>query len=416
MLGISELRNKLTQVFTEGQADVLFELVALIYEQVMKAMDLSEVKAVIKELADAQRRTEERLIAFERATEENFNKVWTAIGELTNKVNQLAEAQRRTEERLNEFEKRTEENFARVWEAIERLTARVDDLTVRLDKLTERVDQLAEAQRRTEERLNEFEKRTEENFVRVWEAIERLTEAQRKTEERLNQLALRVDELTERLNRLTERVEDLTVRLDKLTERVDQLAEAQRRTEERLNQLALRVDELTERLNQLAEAQRDMAEKMSKLIDAQMQLEDSLAKLLGRMKTTEERIEWIFSSIGFTIEDKSLKALPELLKREGITVEGNLVRRYYKIGDEYNQLNIYGWGRKDGEKILILGEIKTRVSRKEINEFIKLADKVKKSEGNPTVFLVFVAYDYRPEIEEYLKEKGIKYFWSYELS
>jgi len=363
MLGISELRNKLTQVFTKGQADVLFELVALIYEQVMKAMDLSEVKAVIKELADAQRRTEERLIAFERATEENFNKVWTAIGELTNKVNQLAEAQRRTEERLNEFEKRTEENFAR-----------------------------------------------------VWEAIERLTEAQRKTEERLDQLALRVDELTERLNRLTERVDDLTVRLDKLTERVNQLAEAQRKTEERLNQLALRVDELTERLNQLAEAQRDMAEKMSKLIDAQMQLEDSLAKLLGRMKTTEERIEWIFSSIGFTIEDKSLKALPELLKREGITVEGNLVRRYYKIGDEYNQLNIYGWGRKDGEKILILGEIKTRVSRKEINEFIKLADKVKKSEGNPTVFLVFVAYDYRPEIEEYLKEKGIKYFWSYELS
>jgi hypothetical protein len=215
---------------------------------------------------------------------------------------------------------------------------------------------------------------------------------------------------------LTERVDDLTIRLDKLTERVDQLAEAQRKTEERLNQLALRVDELTERLNQLAEAQRDMAEKMSKLIDAQMQLEDSLAKLLGRMKTTEERIEWIFSSIGFTIEDKSLKALPELLKREGITVEGNLVRRYYKIGDEYNQLNIYGWGRKDGEKILILGEIKTRVSRKEINEFIKLADKVKKSEGNPTVFLVFVAYDYRPEIEEYLKEKGIKYFWSYELS
>ena len=412
MLGISELRNKLTQVFTEGQADVLFELVALIYEQVMKAMDLSEVKAVIKELADAQRRTEERLIAFERATEENFNKVWTAIGELTNKVNQLAEAQRKTEERLNEFEKRTEENFARVWEAIERLTEAQRKTEERLDQLALRVDELTERLNRLTERVDDLTIRLD----KLTERVDQLAEAQRKTEERLNQLALRVDELTERLNRLTERVDDLTVRLDKLTERVDQLAEAQRRTEERLNQLALRVDELTERLNQLAEAQRDMAEKMSKLIDAQMQLEDSLAKLLGRMKTTEERIEWIFSSIGFTIEDKSLKALPELLKREGITVEGNLVRRYYKIGDEYNQLNIYGWGRKDGEKILILGEIKTRVSRKEINEFIKLADKVKKSEGNPTVFLVFVAYDYRPEIEEYLKEKGIKYFWSYELS
>jgi methyl-accepting chemotaxis protein len=412
MLGISELRNKLTQVFTEGQADVLFELVALIYEQVMKAMDLSEVKAVIKELADAQRRTEERLIAFERATEENFNKVWTAIGELTNKVNQLAEAQRKTEERLNEFERRTEENFARVWEAIERLTEAQRRTEERLNQLALRVDELTERLNRLTERVDDLTVRLD----KLTERVDQLAEAQRKTEERLNQLALRVDELTERLNRLTERVDDLTVRLDKLTERVDQLAEAQRKTEERLNQLALRVDELTERLNQLAEAQRDMAEKMSKLIDAQMQLEDSLAKLLGRMKTTEERIEWIFSSIGFTIEDKSLKALPELLKREGITVEGSLIRRYYKIGDEYNQLNIYGWGRKDGEKILILGEIKTRASRKEINEFIKLADKVKKSEGNPTVFLVFVAYDYRPEIEEYLKEKGIKYFWSYELS
>jgi methyl-accepting chemotaxis protein len=412
MLGISELRNKLTQVFTEGQADVLFELVALIYEQVMKAMDLSEVKAVIKELADAQRRTEERLIAFERATEENFNKVWTAIGELTNKVNQLAEAQRKTEERLNEFERRTEENFARVWEAIERLTEAQRRTEERLNQLALRVDELTERLNRLTERVDDLTVRLD----KLTERVDQLAEAQRKTEERLNQLALRVDELTERLNRLTERVDDLTVRLDKLTERVDQLAEVQRKTEERLNQLALRVDELTERLNQLAEAQRDMAEKMSKLIDAQMQLEDSLAKLLGRMKTTEERIEWIFSSIGFTIEDKSLKALPELLKREGITVEGSLIRRYYKIGDEYNQLNIYGWGRKDGEKILILGEIKTRASRKEINEFIKLADKVKKSEGNPTVFLVFVAYDYRPEIEEYLKEKGIKYFWSYELS
>ncbi len=296
MLGISELRHRLAQVFNENQTDVLFELIALIYEQVMKAMDLSEVKAVIKE---------------------------------------LAEAQRRTEERLSEFEKRTEENFARVWETIEKLTVRVDELTIRLDKLTERIDQLAEAQRKTEERLNE----------------------------------------------LTERVNQLTIRVD-----------------------------------QLAEAQREMAEKMSKLIDAQTQLEDSLAKLLGRMKTTEERIEWIFNSIGFTIEDKSLKALPELLKKEGITVEGNLIRRYYKIGSEYNQLNIYGWGRKDGEKVLILGEIKTRASKKEINEFIKLADKIRKSEGNPAMFLIFVAYDYRPEVEEYLKEKGIKYFWSYELS
>jgi hypothetical protein len=52
---------------------------------------------------------------FEKTTEENFNRVWASIHE-------LAEAQKRTEERLEQFEKTTEENFNGVWKAIEELT------------------------------------------------------------------------------------------------------------------------------------------------------------------------------------------------------------------------------------------------------------------------------------------------------
>ena len=51
---------------------------------------------------------------------------------------------------------------------------------------------LAEAQKRTEERLYAFEKATEENFNRVWEAIYLFAEAQRSTEDRLISLAHRV--------------------------------------------------------------------------------------------------------------------------------------------------------------------------------------------------------------------------------
>jgi predicted Fe-S protein YdhL (DUF1289 family) len=43
-------------------------------------------------------RTEEELASFRKTTEENFNKVWTAIRE-------LAEAQKRTEKRLICFPK-----------------------------------------------------------------------------------------------------------------------------------------------------------------------------------------------------------------------------------------------------------------------------------------------------------------------
>jgi len=369
MLGISEIKNKLLQAFNEQQVSALIEIIAMVYEQMMKMVDMDEVRLAIKDLADAQRRTEESLIAFKIATEENFRRVWESI-------NQLAEAQRRTEERLDAFEKATEENFKRVWESINQLTEAQRRTEERLNQLTIRVDQLAEAQRKTEERLDQ------------------LVEAQRKTEERLDQLAVRMDQLAE-AQRRTE-------------EKLDQLAEAQRRTEERLNQLAIRVD-------QLAEAQRKTEERLDKLAEAQTRLEEAVAILLGRMKTLEERVDWVFHSIGFAIEDKSLRVLPELLKKDGIEVEGRLVRKYYWIKDDYNQINIFGWGRKNGSKILILGEVKMRASKKEIDKFLKLAREIQKREGEPPVLLIFVASDFHPKVEEYLQDKGIKYFWSFEL-
>ncbi|MFN3135528.1 MAG: hypothetical protein ACK44H_08165, partial [Candidatus Kryptonium sp.] len=69
---------------TKADVDDLKQVVKLLVEA------QKELTVKVSELAEAQRRTEERL-------------------------NELGEAQRRTEERLNEFEKATEENFRRVW-------------------------------------------------------------------------------------------------------------------------------------------------------------------------------------------------------------------------------------------------------------------------------------------------------------
>jgi len=74
-------------------------------------------------------------------------------------VRDLAEAQRRTEEQLAQLTARVDDLIVRM----EQLTARVDDLAVRMEQLTARVDglaarmeELAEAQRRTEERLGQL--------------------------------------------------------------------------------------------------------------------------------------------------------------------------------------------------------------------------------------------------------------------
>ncbi|MCS6962915.1 MAG: DUF3782 domain-containing protein [Thermoflexus sp.] len=85
-------------------------------------------------------------------------------------MEQLAEAQRRTEERLEqlaEAQRRTEERLERLAEAQRRLE--------------ERVEQLAEAQRRTEEELKELAK-----------TVAALVEAQQRLEERLERMEGRI--------------------------------------------------------------------------------------------------------------------------------------------------------------------------------------------------------------------------------
>jgi len=292
-----------------------FELFREEIAETVKRSDFEGLKAVVQELAEAQKRTEQRveeLAEAQKRTEQRVEELAEAQKRTEQRVEELAEAQRRTEESLESFKKTTEENFNRVWKAI-------DELAEAQKRTEQRVEELAEAQRRTEESLESFKKTTEENFNRVWKAI-------------------------------------------------DELAEAQKRTEESLNRLIKRVDII------------------------------------------EERLEGISNSVGYSLENTAYRALPGLLRKEGILVSGRLIRRYW----EENQINIWGRGKKRGKDILLLGESKVRPSKKEIDRFIKIAEEIKKKEKTET-YLLFVAHDYPPAIEEYLKEKKIKYYWSYEL-
>lgn len=85
------------------------------------ADDMLELPRIVRELAEAQRRTEERLEA-----------LTARVDALTARVEELAEAQKRTEARLDS------------------LAARVEELAEAQKRTEARVEELAEAQRRTE--------------------------------------------------------------------------------------------------------------------------------------------------------------------------------------------------------------------------------------------------------------------------
>jgi len=297
----------------------------------------------------------------------DFDELKAAFVELTRTVRELAEAQKRSEERLT--------------------------------KLEITVQELAEAQKKTEERVNELaeaQKRSEERLTKLEITVQELAEAQKRSEERLTKLEITVQELAEAQK--------------KTEERVNELAEAQKRSEERLTKLEITVQELAEAQKRSEERLTKLEIAVEKLAEAQKKTEETLNKLIKRVDIIEERLEGISNSVGYSLENNTYKSLPVLLNKEGIEVEGRLIRRYY----EDNQLNIWGKGKKNGKTLLILGEVKVRPSRKEIDKFLRLVDTITKKEKKDA-FPVFVAHDYHPNTERYLNEKGIKYYWSYEL-
>ncbi|RJP55720.1 MAG: chordopoxvirus fusion protein [Deltaproteobacteria bacterium] len=186
---------------------------------------------------------------------------------------------------------------------------------------------------------------------------------------------------------------------NELKEIVGDLVQAQKKTEERLNELA--------------QAQRDLAQ-------AQERTEISLNRLIEDHRQTRERLENISDTVGYTLENQSYKGLPTLLKRDlGIAVEGRLLRRYLagERKGQYLQINIYGWGKKDSQRILILGEAKTSVSRQEIDLFQRVVKRAAQLEdvSSDNICQVVVVHDVTPQVEEYARGKGLNLYWSYDL-
>jgi uncharacterized protein YoxC len=120
---------------------------------------------------------------------------------LPDTIRELAEAQRRTEQQI-------------------------EILARHMDELTQRVDALAEAQRHTEQRVEELaeaQRRTEQRLEALTQQVDALAQAQRHLEQRLEALVQQVEALTTEVQRLTNNVANLTSFVERLSNRLDRL-------------------------------------------------------------------------------------------------------------------------------------------------------------------------------------------------
>ena len=256
-----------------------------------------------------------------------------------------------------------------------------------------------------------------DDFNELKSVVAELAEAQVTTGRRLDSLTVKVGELAD-AQAATEH------RLDSLTIKVEELAEAQKRTEARLEELAdaqaateRRLDSLTVKVEELAEAQKRTELKVEELAEAQKRTEQEVRKLAKGLRETRQMVGGLSDSVGYGLEDRAIAALPALLKiRFGLEPEAPFVRRFMDVGGKEVELNMFGTGHKDNEKWFVVGEGKAKLSKKDVDRFLKLLEQLKaKHVVGDNVLPLLVTYSTRPAIQEYAENKGMHVIWSYEL-
>jgi hypothetical protein len=184
---------------------------------------------------------------------------------------------------------------------------------------------------------------------------------------------------------------------------VKELAEAQKRTEQRVEELA--------------QAQKRTEQRVEELAEAQKRTEDEIQKLTQEHRETRRQLGGLSMTVGYTLENEAYKALPRLLKKNfGVIIKGRLQRKFVIDNKGKSiEVNIIGEASRNGRKVTIIGECKTQLSKNDINEFLR--KKLDRLEGVfKEIFPVLITHmTTTPEVEKYVKEKGIALFYSYDF-
>ncbi len=241
-----------------------------------------------------------------------------------------------------------------------------------------------------------------EEFEDLKQVIRELAQAQARTDHCLHRLAEKVEELAEAQKRTEARVEELAEAQKRTEARVEELAEAQKRTEARVEELA--------------EAQKRTEARIEELAEAQKKTEIKLAALTDEHLKTREMVGGLSHTVGYRLEDEAIWALPHLLNRDfGMKIEAPLVRTFLEAArNHYVEVNIWGYGVMDGRRMAILGEAKTQLKKRDVDEFLKTMAEVREI-SRMEIFPILVTYQASPKVKQAAEEKGIKIYLSYEL-
>ncbi len=122
-------------------------------------------------------------------------------------------------------------------------------------------------------------------------------------------------------------------------------------------------------------------------------------------------------TVGYTLENQAFRALPALLRRDyGIELEEPLIRDYLTdVKGREVEVNILGRARRGDTALLVVGESKAQLSKRDIDRFLsrRLAQL---SGGGRQLFPVLVTHMIGArDVTAYAQSKEVALYLSYQF-
>ena len=139
---------------------------------------------------------------------------------------------------------------------------------------------------------------------------------------------------------------------------------------------------------------------------------DKLTKGLGELRREVGRLSEV---VGFGLEDIARVILPGWLYRHlNVKVE-ELRREFFLVEGEEVEVNLFGKGFREGEEVLVIGEVRSRIYGSDVNRFYwKVVKSLEKLYPDVKIIGVLFGYLVHPSARKKAEELGLYVVASYE--
>lgn len=182
MILIPDIRRQLGDVFSPEQADVVTHVITEAYDKLVTKSDLHELRIVVRDMADAQKVTNERITKLTEQTDRRF-------AELTE---QMAKSAEQTDRRFAEISEQ-------MVKSAEQTDRRFNETNERITKLTE---QMAKSAERTDRRFAEITERMAQSAEQTDRRFQETNDRFAATDKRIDRMAGAIEQLTKQFHRL----------------------------------------------------------------------------------------------------------------------------------------------------------------------------------------------------------------------